>query len=78
MVASASTRATEDSAVVDSGIANSSVRNLVGSHSQAALACLLRAPAGTQIGDALRRLGLLQTATVEAANPSSGGPPALD
>ena len=79
VVASASIRDIEDSAVVvDSDIANSGVRNQVGSHSQAALACLLQAPASTQIGDALRRFGRLQMATVEAANPSSGDPPALD
>ena len=80
VVASASIRAIEDSAVVvvDSRIANSGERNQFGSHSQAALACLLQAPAGTQIGDALRRFGLLQMAAVEAANPSGGSPPALD
>ena len=76
VVASASIRAIEDSA--DRSIANSGERNQLGSHSQAALACWLLAPAGTQIGDALCRFGLLRMAAVEAADPSSGCPPALD
>ena len=78
VVASASIRAIEDIINADSSIANSGERNQFGSHSQAALACLLQAPAGTQIGDALRRFGLLQMAAVEAANLSGGSPPALD
>lgn len=81
VVASASIRSIEDSA--DRSIANSGERNQLGSHSQAALACWILAPAGSRIGFddddfALCRFGLLQMAAAEAANPSSGSLPAPD